>query len=152
MLAAIGLHIGEKGVSDYYWQNSLGPELKYDVGLGWRECTKMSLRNSVSWYAVLWDDWARCCAVVDHFQWYANSHILTGRSVFHAVSMGSQLGGLLWNLMPWGSVENGVTRVEEGFGNIASNVLRLFFWQGEILWENKVPFVVGCHLPWGGCI
>ena len=29
--------------------------------------------------------------------------------------------------MPWGSVENGVTRVEEGFGNIASNVLRLFF-------------------------
>ena len=58
---------------------------------------------------------------------------MTGRSVFHAVSMGSQLGGLLWNLMPWGSVENGITRVEEGFGNIASNVLRLFFWQGEIL-------------------
>ena len=51
-LALIGLHTDHKGVGGYYWYNLLGAECR-DVGLAWRECTKMSLRGLVLWEAVM---------------------------------------------------------------------------------------------------
>ena len=47
-------------------------------------------------------DWARCCVVVDHSQGYANGLALTWRMIFLPMSMGSQLGGQIWNLIPLG--------------------------------------------------
>ena len=46
--------------------------------------------------------WARCCVVANHSQRYANGFVLTWRFVFLQMSMVSQLGGQIWNLMPSG--------------------------------------------------
>ena len=47
-MAGIRTHINDQSVSDYYGQCLLGAERR-DVGLAWRECTRMSLRDSVLW-------------------------------------------------------------------------------------------------------
>ena len=40
-------------VFGYYWRCLLGTKCR-DVGLTWRECTRMSLRDSVLWETVMW--------------------------------------------------------------------------------------------------
>ena len=51
-LAGIGLHTDHQDVSGYYLGSSLGAEHR-DVGLAWQECTRISLRDSVLWWAVI---------------------------------------------------------------------------------------------------
>ena len=43
------------------------------------------------------------------------------------MSMESQLGGQIWNLMPWGSVEKSVTRAEESFRDVMSDNFKKVF-------------------------
>ena len=47
-LAGIGSRTNHQSVSGYYGRCSLGAERR-DVGLPWRECTRMSFRDSVLW-------------------------------------------------------------------------------------------------------
>ena len=60
-----------------------------------------------------WGGWARWCAVLGHFQWYANRLVMTWRSVLLPVRKGSQLGVLFWNLKPWGFCRKGCHRKGE---------------------------------------
>ena len=47
--------------------------------------------------------------------------VLAGRSIYPLLSMRSQLGRLIWDLMAWGFVKKCVSRVEEGFGGVVSD-------------------------------
>ena len=47
--------------------------------------------------------------------------VLAGRSIYPPLSMRSQLGRLIWDLMAWGFVKKCVSRVEEGFGGVVSD-------------------------------
>ena len=47
-LAGIGLRTNHQGASGYYGRCSLGAK-RTDLSLAWRECTRMSLRDSVLW-------------------------------------------------------------------------------------------------------
>ena len=51
-LAEIGLRTNHQGASGYYGRCSLGAK-RTDLSLAWRECTRMSLRDSVLWQAVM---------------------------------------------------------------------------------------------------
>ena len=47
-LAGMGLCICRESISGHYKRNFVGTE-REDIGLVWRECTRMSLRDSVLW-------------------------------------------------------------------------------------------------------
>ena len=78
--------------------------------------------------------------------------VLAGRSIYLPLSMRSQLGRLIWDLMAW-EVHQEVCHQSRGLWRCCKWwFLKGIVWQREILWGNRALFVVGCHLQWGGCI